>query len=192
MSGHWHYIETNANNEGSFIAHNGDTMVICNPADNNALNFRDEDDVNVGWSITSSGSLVGASDIRTKTDIKSLNSYEDVCNKFKQIRFVEYKRKRPDISGSVVRENKYNEIHYGVIAQELQLLFPDLVRKLNPKEEDSYLSVEYTKLNMVSYLVIQQQQDRIKKLEDENVYLNSVIETLLDEFAKIKVHVGLE
>ena len=46
---HWHYIETNAGNEGSFIAHNGDTMVICNPADNNALNFRDEDDVNVGW-----------------------------------------------------------------------------------------------------------------------------------------------
>ena len=91
-----------------------------------------------------------------------------------------------------MRENKYNEIHYGVIAQELQLLFPDIVRKLNPKEEDSYLSVEYTKLNIVSYLVIQQQQDRIKKLEDENVYLNSVIETLLDEFAKIKVHVGLE
>jgi hypothetical protein len=152
--------------EGSFIAQNGDTTVICNPGDDSALRWVDEDDLqnnnlHVGWHITVSGDIIKPSDSRLKTDIVPLNiNYSDVLEKFKSVNFVQYKRKRPD--GFTKQRNKYNHTHYGVIAQEIERIFPETV--LDDPKISSFKAVEYNKLQMIANVVIQKQQKQIEDL----------------------------
>lgn len=159
--------------EGSFIAHNGDTMVICNPGDSYSLNWYDEDamvnNTYTGWSISVAGDLIKPSDIRLKTEIESLNQkYSSLSNKFMDVNFVKYKRKRPD-DFTKERVNKYNQIHYGVIAQEIEQIFPEIVIET----PSSYKTVEYNKLQMIANVVIQQQQKRIDDLEKRIIALEN-------------------
>ena len=93
------------------------------------MRWYNEDSITTGWSISSTGSISTFSDRRLKTDIKDYknSSFE----KYSQIRTVVYKEKIPDtINPKRLTKQScidhYNEKHYGIIAQEIYELYPEL------------------------------------------------------------------
>lgn len=154
----WSIWETNAGGEASSIAINGDTIMMCSPADIHTLNYYDEDTRSLLWYITTGGVLVSASDIRFKTDI-STETFGDDLDVFKQIRTVNYKLKKP---ASVTREtSKYDQVHHGVIAQELLELFPECVNI----EDNGYYSVDYRSITLVTINALKKEIEKREALE---------------------------
>ena len=54
-----------------------------------------------------------------------------------------------------------NKLHYGFIAQDVQKVIPDTVQE----DEDGYLSLTYHELIAPLYALVQEQEDRISRLE---------------------------
>ena len=121
---------TNTNDtEGFWFCQNGQTTAFSSTADLQAMRWYNEDSITTGWSISSTGSITTFSDRRLKTDIKDYknSSFE----KYSQIRTVVYKEKIPDtINPKRLTKQScidhYNEKHYGIIAQEIYELYPEL------------------------------------------------------------------
>jgi len=99
-----------------------------------------------------SGVLSTPSDIRLKTKVETLT---DVLTKLEQLRGVTYEFK------DQVKYAKGPQV--GVIAQELQKVFPELVIL----GSDGYLSVNYTQLTGVLVQAIKEQQAEINTLKDQ-------------------------
>jgi hypothetical protein len=112
-----------------------------------------------GAAVWSSGS--GVSDIRTKTNIRKLESVLPILTKLSAIRF-QYK---PELDLG-------NEEHIGVIAQEIKEHFPNFV--YYDEKSDRYL-VYYDKLTTVLLKGLQEQQQMIDALTQDNVKLKSVV-----------------
>jgi len=120
------------NNEGFVVANNSDLMFIGNAGNTTALRWYDEDYYDgsqQGWSISPAGGISTFSDKRAKTKI---TSYKNInFDKFKKIRVATYKLKEPECCSESRKKDpkyvlKYNDIHYGVIAQEFYDLYPEL------------------------------------------------------------------
>ena len=116
--------------EGYFFAGSGQGSFISSTGDVGAFTWFDEDyapNAN-GWYISVSGSIFSISDKRFKTDIKTYKNSN--FEKYKQIRTITYKKKKPTLSQKRLEKKscieKYNNIHYGVVAQELYSLYPEL------------------------------------------------------------------
>ena len=115
--------------EGYLLAMNGNTMMISNPGDDYSLKYYDEDGGGLGWTISASGSLASGSDSRIKRDITTYKNSN--FEKFKQIRTITYKQKIPDNIRPFRLEkqsciDKYNNINYGIVAQEIFKIYPEL------------------------------------------------------------------
>jgi hypothetical protein len=72
------------------------------------------------------GSLINSSDIRLKTNIEPINTFE--ANKILQLNPCKYKLN--------TRNNNNNEIHYGFIAQQVEQIIPNIVSQLPMTEDD--------------------------------------------------------
>ena len=115
--------------EGFWFAQNGDTTACSSTADQQAFRWYNEDAIIYGWYISSAGGISTFSDRRLKTDIKDYKNSS--FDKYKQIRTVSYKEKIPDkINPERLKKQScldhYNEKHYGIIAQEIYELYPEL------------------------------------------------------------------
>ncbi|HET6721805.1 MAG TPA: tail fiber domain-containing protein [Chitinophagaceae bacterium] len=135
-----------------------------------------------------SGNYYSSSDEKLKQNIKPIQSMIDKIMQLKpssyQYRTEEYKMNLP----------KGNQ--FGLIAQEIQNVFPELVahqvkpasfdEKTNEKlsDEVKYLGINYTGLIPIIISGIQEQQQKIKMLEEENVQLKK-------DIAQIKAKLGL-
>ena len=116
--------------EGFFFANSGNSAGLSNPGDNNTLWWFDED--NTGgtyWAITPSGTFTTSSDRRIKDNINTFKNSD--FEKYKQIRTITYTQKKPDnLNPERLKKqsciDKYNKIHYGVVAQELYDIYPEL------------------------------------------------------------------
>ena len=125
-------------------------------------------------SLTINKNLYTPSDIRLKTKIATLTN---ILEKIQSIRGVSYEFKE---------KNKYaSGIQIGLIAQELQIEFPELVTRGN----NGYLKVNYTQLTAVLLQAIKEQQlqityqqqeiDQIKKqIARQNKQISLIIEML--------------
>ena len=127
--------------EGCLLAMNGDTAMISNPGDNQSFWYYDEDGRIAKWYITVAGVITPASDIRIKTDIKTYKNSN--FEKFKKLRTITYKFKKPkNISPERLLKqgciNKYADHHYGVIAQELFELYPELEECDDIRKRENY------------------------------------------------------
>ena len=127
--------------EGCVLAMNGDTAMISNPGDNQSFWYYDEDGRVAKWYITIAGVITPASDIRIKTDIKTYKNSD--FEKFKKLRTITYKFKKPkNISAERLKKqgciNKYADHHYGVIAQELFELYPELEECDDIRKRENY------------------------------------------------------
>jgi len=198
----WTVFESDAYNGGgdaSFFAQNGTTSIICNPADNQALWWLDEDVMVTNgttvigfanysyWSLSTGAYFTVASDERGKRDIRPLDTTgDDILSRLQKVNLKKFKKKRPE---GVTRETKkYDEEMGGYIAQDiLQAGFDDMV----VTNDDGYLAVKYSEMNFYWYKGIQQlikqnkqQQRQIDDLQQrlqiletgnlENVSQNSV------------------
>lgn len=97
---------------------------------------------------SSNGSYWSSSDIRFKKDINNINSSLD---KIQELRPVTYK----------LKDMGSDEINYGLIAQELKEIYPDMVHE----GPDGYLGITYTTLIPVLIKGIQELNNKVKSLE---------------------------
>lgn len=94
-------------------------------------------------------SISQLSDIRMKENIKQLSS--DIIDDVKTYSF------------TMKNAKNNNKTHYGVIAQELQQLAPELIEE---NENQHYLSVNYIELIPMLIHRVQQQQQQINELKN--------------------------
>ncbi|MDR0799550.1 MAG: tail fiber domain-containing protein, partial [Dysgonamonadaceae bacterium] len=137
------------------------------------------------------------SDIRYKKDIMELNS-EKSLKDILAMKPVEYRLKQEyveylDEKGVTQQYAVYDEKsqafqnkHYGLIAQELQKLYPDLVYTIS---DQGYLGINYTEIIPMLIQSIQELNKKIEVLEQsENTHKNSSvsnsISTLGETFSK--------
>lgn len=132
--------------------------------------------VNVTGAVTAA-SILTPSDYRLKHDIKALsNSCLDKVLNMNIVEF-KYKQREFDVIGNQ-EENKgkralwYDEEsafmknkHYGFIAQELQMIYPDLV----VEGEDGYLGVNYIEIIPLLVRSIQELNAKVEQYEGNNV-----------------------
>lgn len=100
-----------------------------------------------------------ASDIRYKKNISSVtNSIEGIM----KLRGVEYEWKNPSEDESTGFDNR---VHYGVIAQEVEEVFPNLIDNQGNTEEMKH--VEYNGFTAILIEAIKEQQKMIEDLQKE-------------------------
>ena len=107
------------------------------------------------YGLRGDGSSTFTSDERLKTDIVDVE--DGLLEKLNSVRFVNFKWKADPKS----------PVQMGVIAQELEKIFPDLVVEDDDAvgTGETYKSVSYGKLNLIAIKAIQDQQTLIETLE---------------------------
>jgi hypothetical protein len=139
--------------EGAFIWLNGDTMGIMNTGDTNTLHWYDADVFpDVGstrhWYISTSGAMTNSSDLTLKNNIRYFDDEYDISNSmlnYSQIKFCKYNWKRELKDPSGVKED-----FYGVIAQEIEPLFPEMIKT----DEGGLKMIKQERLQYISYHMI--------------------------------------
>lgn len=115
------------------------------------------------------------SDVRFKENILPINNQLNSLLKLKtyQYTFIQSEHFIGD-SLSVNANKEYhvdynfdNNLHYGLMAQDIEKIYPNLVTR----DENGYLSLNYTELIPILISSIQEQNDRIIKLEEELIKL---------------------
>jgi hypothetical protein len=140
--------------EGAYIWLNGDTMGIMNTGDTETLHWYDGDvfptDTGVGrhWYISTAGAITNSSDLRLKNNIRYFDDEYDISNsmlKYSQIKFCKYNWKKELKDPSGVKED-----FYGVIAQEIEPLFPEMIET----DEGGLKMIKQERLQNISYHMI--------------------------------------
>lgn len=103
------------------------------------------------------------SDIRVK-DLKESLSGKDILNSLKNINgwkwsFNDYSEKIYDLIDK-------EKIHYGLIAQEVQAYFPEVISKYEGNNKDEILIIDYEMLVPVLVEAVKEQQNRIEDLKN--------------------------
>jgi len=146
---------------------------------NGAVNQNDELYVN-GSAFAIDGWLV-PSDKRYKKDIQTIDSALDKVN---ALNGVTYSFKQETINNIDFSKQK-GEKQIGVIAQELEEVLPELVRK----DESGYYAVNYDGLVPVLVEAVKEQQDEITdlrtRLEKLESLLNDTVKTIVCQSMKI-------
>ncbi len=128
----------------------------------------------VGGDVAISGSIYGASDQRLKENITPLQNADVIISQLNPTSFNFKKDMQQDFA---LPEGK----QYGLIAQEVQKILPELVTTNMLKAEDGtqYLGINYEQLIPLLIQAHKLQQDKISALEQSN-------NLLLDKVAKIE------
>jgi hypothetical protein len=122
------------------------------------------------WKRPGVSSIIVPSDIRLKTEIKPL---EKSLSQLLLLNPVNYLKKENLTSTDYyIKEN-------GFIAQELQMIFPDLVNE--GKDKDRLLSINYISLIPVLTKAIQEQQSQIEDQQRQIDELRKMMQSLLDK-----------
>ena len=114
------------------------------------------------------------SDIRLKDDVRYVGDGDgrhDIHSRLMDVHVISYKLKSiSNESGDTAKadpleDDEIRKTRYGVSAQELQSLFPDLVEE----GQDGYLSVNYMELVPMLICSVQELQREVSRLRGENV-----------------------
>ncbi len=151
-------MHTNAGGESSLIAMNGDTIIMSSPIDEDALTYIDEDDLELAFTMNQNGDIVATSDENVKENINPLK-FDNILDKMSAIQPISYTYKRPE---SVTRETKkYEKVHRGYSAQNVQSQFPDFVKT----NHNGKLSVNLMSMNIALVEAVKELTARVKQLE---------------------------
>ncbi len=125
-------------------------------------------DVHITGDLTVDGDYPGWSDSDIKRDIRFLDN--DVLDKLATLQTIKYKIKVPEKSlndTATIREvdprlmKIYERDRIGLIAQELQMVYPELVTEGN----DGHLRIKYLQVIPLLVKAINSQQEQIKTIE---------------------------
>jgi len=174
-----------ANSSGKanvFIGHQagdyaqGDSMLyIANSYTSNPLIYGEFNNklVRINGDLQYTGTLTHYSDKRLKKDISEINNALEKILKINGVYFY-------------WKENKFSkEKQIGVIAQEVEPVFPELVQK----NSNGYLSVDYTKFTPILIQALKEQQKQIEALKQKNEKLTqkvSEVDELRAELTELK------
>lgn len=106
-------------------------------------------------------SYVTTSDKRLKTDIKPIESSLDYLEKLNPVSY----RKKGSLNAT-----DYRGTEYGFIAQEVQVVLPEMVIEIDKKE--GLLGLDYNGLIALLAKAIQEQQQQITELQQQLNILN--------------------
>jgi len=121
--------------------------------------------------LTVNGSINAPSDIRLKTHIETLTNVLEKIDNLRGVRY-EFIDQKKYATGSQI----------GVIAQELQKEFPELV----VTKPDGYLAVNYTQLTGVLIQAIKEQQQEIKSMKESLDLHTKQIESMMKMIQELK------
>ena len=110
------------------------------------------------------------SDARLKSNIKKVDP--EILGRFQDLRPIQFTwnpAERPNISDTtsvnrtyLSEDTDYKRLHYGFLAQDIQSIFPDLVRE----DGDGYLSVNYIELIPLLVKAVQELSAEVEDLKD--------------------------
>ena len=123
--------------------------------------------------ILTATSLVTPSDMRLKTNVETLDN--EAINNLLKLDIISYNYK------TEVQENKVSNRHYGLSAQELKEIYPDLVYE----GQDGYLGVNYVELVPVLIRAIQELKEEIDGLRGQNATRRSATRESTTDVGKV-------
>ncbi|MNX45931.1 Hyaluronidase protein (HylP) [compost metagenome] len=134
---------------------------------NKGLSFDTQGNASLGQDLTINGNLYTPSDRNLKTHIETLTT---VLQKINQIRGVSFEYKD---------QTKYaTGIKIGVIAQELQKVYPEMVMK----GKDGFLKVDYTQLTGMLIQAVKEQQKEMEglkiRMDKQQEQINSILKKM--------------
>lgn len=171
----------NSASTGAFLLPSG-TAAQRPTAANGMMRYKT--DATIGFEVREAGAWVAmgaaASDIRLKTEIQKLDSKE-VLARLDQVQGYSYRLKE---DGEGVKR-------YGVIAQELENVFPELVNSsADPKEMKSVRYLEFTALLIEASKELKAENDSLRtEVNDMKTQLAS-IDDLRRDIDGLKAHTG--
>jgi len=124
---------------------------------------------------TYTGTWTQASDKRYKSNIKPLLGLGNKVNLLQPVEYEWNKEQFPE-------HNFPDGNQIGLIAQEVEKLFPEIVAT----NTDGYKSVDYSKISVLLIQAIKEQQNEIEKQADEMEKQSDKIEKQSDEINKMK------
>lgn len=148
--------------DNSVVLGNDDVTAVYMAEDRGAKIYAGEGDFS--GDIVTAGNITVSSDIRLKKDIVNLPSTID---NIKSLRPVSYSKKNS------LNSEEYGSKEIGLIAQELQEVYPNMVSEDDSK--DPLLSVSYLELIPVLIKAIQEQQVMIERQQKQIESLENVI-----------------
>jgi hypothetical protein len=133
------------------------------------------DNVLFGFFSSISGDYFSKSDARMKKDIETA---PDVLSKVLQLGVKKYH----------FLENKTaDKKHYGLIAQEVEKIFPEVVQhNIMDGSDKDYYTMNYSAYGVIAIKAIQEQQKKIEQQEQTNQEQQQKIITLEDRIAKLE------
>ena len=141
--------------------------ISSNGAAGQGLSFDTQGNASFGQDATINGNFYTPSDRNLKTHIETLTT---VLQKIDQIRGVSFEYKD---------QTKYaTGVKIGVIAQELQKVYPEMVTK----GKDGYLKVDYTQLTGMLIQAVKEQQKEINalkiRMDKQQEQINSILKKM--------------
>jgi len=182
----WAVWESNTESEGSFIAQNGNTTIICNPGDNFAFHWQDEDTMGSasGFKFAVDGVMSTSSDRRLKRDINPIPVGSDLLDKLSLIQYVNYKKKAPSedkyYKDGKLRQ-KYQDIRKGLIAQDVKQIFPEVVEK-----DGEYHMMKYAEVGIYFNMGVQELIKRDKEKQAQIDAQKLQIDDLTTRLARLE------
>ena len=141
------------------------------------LIYYDEDSLNptqtvFAWSITEAGSL-GSSDRRFKTNINSL-VFDNILGIYEKLNIVTFNKKcMYDKVHEKTRYNKkkrrYENLRYGVIAQEIKKIkeIEHMFVNVNEQSDEKYLSINYSNFSLLNVMGIQELNKKYNEISEK-------------------------
>ena len=185
-----------SSNHYSIYVNGSDRLVVKEDGDVGIGTANPNSALHVVGDIQYSGTLIQSSDRRLKENFETIDS---VLYKLKQIEGLSYNLKADSTKAR----------QYGVIAQEIQKVFPDMVSIIDA--DSGYIGVSYTQLIPVLLEAVKelanqsalyqseatQQKQRVEGLETENAQLKAdneamkaTLQSILNRMDKIEAHAG--
>lgn len=136
-------------------------------ADGKGVTFDTQGNASFGQDLTVNGNLYTPSDRRLKTNIETLGNVLQKIDQLRGVRF-EYKDQHKYAAGQKI----------GVIAQELQKIYPEMVTK----GKDGFLKVDYTQLTGMLIQAVKEQEQKIDELQirmnQQQEQINSILKRM--------------
>jgi hypothetical protein len=108
------------------------------------------------------GSIQTPSDVRLKENITSILNDSELTDKLFELNPIHYTYKydRHDIHNKVVQK------HYGFLAQDVKILFPELVSPMDKNSSERLISVNYPEFIPIMISKMKQMQHELDELKE--------------------------
>lgn len=161
---------TNRWKQAYFKNENGGAALIAENANLNSYAASFVGDITVSNKIY--GTLNSSSDARLKKNVQTIDGALDKVLKLRGVSY--YWKNKEEMGADSTNHHFDNAKHIGVIAQELEEVFPELVSD----DKEGFKTVEYTGLAPILIEAMKEQQQQIETLKNDKAELKKEVDEL--------------